>query len=177
MDNEKKGNASSILYAFLFGTLTGGILALLYSPLSGREIRKKVRNSPFVAKDKVHKAKASAKGTVEGLVDQGKSQIHETKDGLREAVEAGKEAFNRKKAEIADAIAHQDLVSDNSSKDEVIIGTNGDGNDDAVVESSEDSGDDVVESIEKVAGNGSENEEKPSNGTDDETESDKEETS
>jgi len=91
---------SSGVSTFLWGALLGAGLALLFAPRSGKETRReigegirKLRNS---AEDTMHKMQKAVTGTIEELRDQ----VNERMEAARQAMEAGREAALRSRAEL-----------------------------------------------------------------------------
>lgn len=91
---------ASGLGSFLWGVAVGAGLALLFAPRSGEETRrelgagmKKLREG---AEETVQKVQKAVSGTIEGVRDQ----VNERVDSAREAMEAGREAALRSRAEL-----------------------------------------------------------------------------
>jgi gas vesicle protein len=106
--NEKQGGGLGLVVAFFMGGLVGAVLSLLFAPFAGRETRERIREVSTGAKELTVDAVHTAKGRATELVNQGKERIHETKGGMKAAVEAGQKAFVQKKVELTDEAVHED---------------------------------------------------------------------
>jgi len=98
MNNENGLNGGGILSAFLLGALIGGGLALLYAPHDGKETRETLARRADELKEKTNQAVATAK-----------DKIHEKKDEIMAAVDAGRRAVNEQRDKLAHAIANHDM--------------------------------------------------------------------
>jgi gas vesicle protein len=104
MPENRDGNATSILLAFLAGGLMGFGLGLLFAPLSGRETRERIRDASHEAKERTIETADRAREKVEGLVEHGKEVAGDAKKRVRTTIESGKDAFHRTKAELVGGI-------------------------------------------------------------------------
>lgn len=91
---------SSGVGTFLLGALLGAGVALLFAPRSGEETRRelgtgmrKLRESAEDTVQKVHKA-------VTGTIEEFRDQVNDRMDSARQAMEAGREAALRSRAEL-----------------------------------------------------------------------------
>jgi gas vesicle protein len=105
MPENRDGNATSILLAFLAGGLMGFGLGLLLAPLSGRETRERIRGASHEVKELTIETADRAREKVEGLVEHGKEVAADAKERVRTTLESGKDAFHQTKTELADKIS------------------------------------------------------------------------
>jgi gas vesicle protein len=91
MDNCVKG--------FIFGSLIGAVLGILYAPKSGKETREDICKS---TEELLEKAKANydeAREKIEKLAGHEKEVYMDKKERLKKALEAGVEVFKQEKGE------------------------------------------------------------------------------
>ena len=100
MANSDNGNSGKVIFAFLLGGLLGAGVALLLAPASGKETRDKITDSASEAKAKINEIAELAKEKAEELGSVGKERLASAKSNIRSAVEAGKDAFYRKKSDL-----------------------------------------------------------------------------
>jgi len=109
-----KGSGSGDFVAgFLFGAFVGAILALLFAPAPGEEVRERVREKGIELKERAEDASTEARKRVQELSAQGKTLFDEQKVRFQEAVEEGKKAAARKKEELLgelEEVGSQDSV-------------------------------------------------------------------
>lgn len=87
------------LKGVIIGGLIGAVLGVLYAPKSGKETRRQICG---LTEDVLQKAKEQyedAMRKIENLADKEKEMIIEKKDRLKNALEAGVEAFRQEKQE------------------------------------------------------------------------------
>jgi gas vesicle protein len=100
----------------LIGSAVGAACALLYAPQGGSDTRELIRHKGSEAKEKVAGVATNVKQTVtekadqirsstHDLVDRGKGFVETKKSQLTAAVDAGKEAYARKKDELQTEVA------------------------------------------------------------------------
>jgi len=85
------------LKGVIIGGLIGAVLGVLYAPKSGKETRRQICG---LTEDVLQKAKEQCEETVrkiEQLADKEKEMIVEKKERLKNALEAGVEAFRQEK--------------------------------------------------------------------------------
>jgi gas vesicle protein len=75
-------NEQSILVPFLVGGVVGAGIALLLAPKSGKELRKDIRNMATDTRDKIVET-----------VEKGKGLYIEGTAAVKNAIEAGKDAY------------------------------------------------------------------------------------
>lgn len=76
-----------ILLAFLFGALSGAVLALLYAPTTGRETREYLGE----------KAREGRQRAVD-VVEKSRQAVNQGRETLTSAIERGREAFHQARA-------------------------------------------------------------------------------
>jgi len=102
------GNSiGKIVIVFLAGGVAGALSGLLFAPRSGAETRKKIKKASSDAGDKVKEKMEEAKSGVANLFSRGKEKVDDVKteiqDKVHDTVEAGKEAYQKKKKELTEA--------------------------------------------------------------------------
>ncbi|MGO9378091.1 MAG: YtxH domain-containing protein [Dissulfurispiraceae bacterium] len=97
--NDCEGYSSGcLLSAFVLGGMVGAGAALLLAPQSGTETRRKMGELADDAKEKAADYVGTAKKKVVSIVDKSKELYEEKKVAVSAAVEAGKEAYEKKVA-------------------------------------------------------------------------------
>ena len=119
MNNNGQNNGLAMIFAFFTGFLAGAVLSLLYAPSSGKETRKKIRETSMDAKDRtIELAQQATDSTKEGLqtfveqgresvhgiVDSGKERIQEATKQVQSAVETGRKVSSDVRTRIAGSI-------------------------------------------------------------------------
>jgi len=84
-------SSGGVLLAFIAGGLVGAGLALLYSPVSGREARERIGGLAGDLKKKSEELSGDVKQKVEKFIDEERSVI-------KSAYDAGREAMAKEKA-------------------------------------------------------------------------------
>ena len=87
----------SLMFTFLFGGIIGAGVALLYAPYSGVETRRKLKEGAEGAWDLVKDTFTGVKTRVEDSTGKVKEMVVGTKEDLRAAFEAGKDAYYKGK--------------------------------------------------------------------------------
>ena len=90
-DGRYCSDSGGILLAFLAGGLVGAGLALLYTPVSGREARERIGGLAGDLKKKSEEWSGDMKQKVEQFIDEERSVI-------KSAYDAGREAMAKEKA-------------------------------------------------------------------------------
>jgi gas vesicle protein len=105
MSDERDGNASSVILAFLLGGLTGAALAILYTPRTGQETRdllgEKFREGEGRARAMRERAVARGREVMDHAADYVERQretIEQQKERLHAAVDAGRQAYREEKS-------------------------------------------------------------------------------
>ena len=90
----REGGSGDFLAGLILGGLVGGVLALLYAPTTGEQMRDQIR-------EKSIELKALATDLdIEEIKARGQALVGEQKARLQEAIEEGKLAAARKKEEL-----------------------------------------------------------------------------
>jgi gas vesicle protein len=84
MSNHHNNQGGTVLLAFMIGALTGAAVALLFAPASGEETREYLGQ-------KAREGKARARDAVE----QGREAYQRQRQSIASAVERGREAFQQ----------------------------------------------------------------------------------
>jgi len=112
----------------LIGSAVGAAVAILYAPQGGEDTRELIKHKGSEAKEKVTEVASTVKQTVtekadqirsttHDLVDKSKGFVDTKKTQITAAVDAGKEAFARKKDELQSEVAETtDAALSGSSK-------------------------------------------------------------
>jgi gas vesicle protein len=81
------------LSSFLLGLGVGVAVGMLFAPKSGEETRELIKNKAGESGEYLKQRGAELKDTASGWVDKGKDALNRQKDTLNEAVDAGKQAY------------------------------------------------------------------------------------
>ncbi|MFQ5675307.1 MAG: YtxH domain-containing protein [bacterium] len=109
------GNDSEFFKGFLFGGLVGAVIALLYAPKSGKEMREDIRKMSADIKDdpegklKLAQEKAASlfeetKNQLEALRKDAEAALGEMKGKVAEGVDKSKTTLKNEKGRLSDAI-------------------------------------------------------------------------
>lgn len=112
MSQQKK----EFVLGMLIGSAVGAAVALLYAPQGGSDTRELIRHKGVETKEKVAGVAGNVKQTVtekadhvrastHDLVDKGKGFVEAKKSQITAAMDAGKEAYTRKKEELQSEVA------------------------------------------------------------------------
>jgi len=126
MTNQENGMGKGLLIGFLTGAAVGSIVALLFAPKSGKELREDIKNKSqdFIedADEYVSKAKdkasqlinegkkkserlvADTKEKVDTLLNEAEKILTEAKDKAGNVVTSGKEKFDKESERLKSAI-------------------------------------------------------------------------
>jgi gas vesicle protein len=91
MSDDRCCSSGGVLLAFLAGGLLGAGLALLYTPVSGREARERIGGLAGDLRKKAEEWSGDVRQKVEGFIEEERSVI-------KAAYDAGREAMAREKA-------------------------------------------------------------------------------
>ena len=81
------------LSSFLLGLGVGVGIGMLFAPKSGQETRELLKNKAGEGTDFLKQRSADVKQTATEWVEKGKEALNRQKDSLADAVEAGKQAY------------------------------------------------------------------------------------
>jgi gas vesicle protein len=84
MSRDQNLGAGSVMLAFVVGALTGAAVALLFAPASGEDTREYLGQRAREGRDKARDA-----------VDQGREFYQRHRDNISTAIERGREAFQQ----------------------------------------------------------------------------------
>jgi gas vesicle protein len=79
--------------AFLLGLGVGVGVGMLFAPKSGEETRELIKNKAGEGTDYLKQRGSEFKQTAADWVDRGKEALNRQKDSLTDAMEAGKQAY------------------------------------------------------------------------------------
>ena len=81
------------LTSFLLGLGVGVGIGMLFAPRSGQETRELIKSKAGEGTDYLKQRSSEARQTAAEWVDKGKEALNRQKDSLADAVEAGKQAY------------------------------------------------------------------------------------
>lgn len=84
---------SDDLASFLLGVGVGAGIALLFAPKSGEETRELLRGKAGEGREYLRRRGSELRDSASEIIERGKEAINRQKDTLAEAVEAGKQAY------------------------------------------------------------------------------------
>ena len=80
-------------FGFLLGLAAGAVVGIMYAPKSGDDFRRLVRTRTKESTDDVRDRAMELWVTANGLMDKGCAEITRQQEGLKNAVAAGKHAY------------------------------------------------------------------------------------
>jgi len=80
------GNISAFIKGLLVGRLVGGIIALLYSPMSGKKLRRKISNVKDDFVDEVNEYYETGKEKAEEMIKESKKKADHLIDEAKKLV-------------------------------------------------------------------------------------------
>ena len=119
MSNNGQNNGLAMICAFFTGFMAGAVISLLYAPSSGKETRKKIRDTSIEAKNRtvelasqasdsarqsVHTFVEQGKESVHGIVDSGREHLQQAGEQVKSAVETGRKVSADVRSKIAGSI-------------------------------------------------------------------------
>ena len=87
MANDENGMGKGLLVGFLTGAAVGSIIALLFAPKSGRELREDIKSKSQEFIDDADKYIANAKDKASDLINEGKRKSEKLVTETKEKVE------------------------------------------------------------------------------------------
>lgn len=96
----EEGGGGGFLPGFLLGGIVGAALALLFSPRVSDETRETIREKGIELRVKAEEAAARARVEADEIVSRGRAVWDEQRQRLEEAVDEGRDAAARKRAEL-----------------------------------------------------------------------------
>ncbi len=84
---------SDDLASFLLGVGVGAGIALLFAPGSGEQTRELLRGKADEGREYLRRRGSELRDSATEIIERGKEAINRQKDTLAEAVEAGKQAY------------------------------------------------------------------------------------
>jgi gas vesicle protein len=100
MSEERGVCAGTVLVSFAAGAAIGAVLALLYAPKSGQEMRENIADLTEDAVDKIKEYAKEAQEKIKTAIEDGKETIVEKKSILASAIEAGREAMQKERSSV-----------------------------------------------------------------------------
>lgn len=100
MSEERGVCAGTVLASFVAGAAIGAVLALLYAPKSGQEMRENIADLTEDAVDKIKEYAKEAQEKIKAAIEDGKETIVEKKSVLASAIEAGREAMQKERSSV-----------------------------------------------------------------------------
>ena len=82
---------------FLVGVGIGSLIGVLFAPKSGEETREYLAKKTMEGKELARKKVREMRNLAEETVERGKEVIAQTEGHFAEAIDAGREAYNREK--------------------------------------------------------------------------------
>jgi len=117
--SKENGLAKGLLIGFLTGGAVGAILALLYAPKSGKELRNDIKMKTNDYLDEAEKYIAEAKDKAKELINEGKKKseklIIDAKTKSDELMKDAERVFTEAKAKVGGAIATGKQTIENES--------------------------------------------------------------
>ena len=119
MSNNGQNNGLAVVFAFFTGFMAGAVISLLYAPNSGKETRRKIRDTSIDAKNRTvefaNQASDSARQGVQTIMEQGRESVHtivdsgkehlqHTSEQVKSAVETGRKVSADVRSKIAGSI-------------------------------------------------------------------------
>ncbi|MBP1751855.1 MAG: hypothetical protein H6Q57_691 [Geobacteraceae bacterium] len=95
-EEERGACVGTVLITFLAGAAIGSGLALLFAPKSGREMRGQIKDLTDDAISKTKEYATDAQEKIKSTYEEGKKLVKEKQTIISSAIEAGKEAMERK---------------------------------------------------------------------------------
>jgi gas vesicle protein len=92
-----ESNAGEKLLFLLLGAAIGAVSALLFAPRSGEETRKMIMSKARESADGLVDQSKAVREKTSGYLERGKEIVHNQRESLNAALEAGKKAYREEK--------------------------------------------------------------------------------
>ncbi len=119
MSRENSGLSKGLMIGFLAGGAIGAILALLYAPKSGKELRNDIRNKTDEYLDDAEKYIADARDKAKDLINEGKKRsekiITDARSRSEELLKDAEKIFTDAKVKASGAVATGKEVLENEA--------------------------------------------------------------
>lgn len=93
---------------FFMGALVGAVMALLFAPRPGKDLRRELRERSIVLKDRAEEMGWDPGQMTAAVKSKGQAFLEEQRARLQAAVQEGRDAAARKKEELLHQIEHPD---------------------------------------------------------------------
>ena len=132
MSNNGQNNGLAMIFAFFTGFMAGAVISLLYAPSSGKETRKKIRDTSVEAKNRTIEFASQAsdnarqgvqtivehgKESVHDMVDSGKERLQQATEQVKSAVETGRKVSADVRTKIAGSIPGVDETDEEAPEE------------------------------------------------------------
>jgi gas vesicle protein len=97
---------------FLWGAILGAGLALIFAPRSGREMRREIGGGIRKFKDSAEETVQRVQHSVTGTLDDLRGQMTEKMDSARRAMDAGREAALRSRADLERRVHNERVATE-----------------------------------------------------------------
>ena len=98
--SDRDGDFGAFISGFVIGGLVGAAVAVLLAPQSGENTRALIRDRGIEIRDTAYQSAEGARSRASELQQRGHVVLEEQKERLKGAMDAGKQAASRKKAEV-----------------------------------------------------------------------------
>ncbi len=93
----EEAKAGEKMFYWMLGAMMGAMAALLLAPRSGEETRKIIASKARESADLVTNRAKDFAGKTSEYVDRGKDIVHQQRDQISAAMDAGKKAYKEEK--------------------------------------------------------------------------------
>jgi gas vesicle protein len=93
-------SSGDFISGFVFGAFFGAVLALLFAPAPGEDLRDQIKEKSIELKDRAEELSHEATERAEELRARGEHAIETQKQRFQEAIEEGRRAAEQKKEEL-----------------------------------------------------------------------------
>ena len=100
-NNNGQNNGLAMVFAFFTGFMAGAVISLLYAPSSGKETRRKIRDTSIEAKNRtVELANQTTDNARQGV----QTLMEQSREGVHHIVDSGKEHFQQAGEQVKSAV-------------------------------------------------------------------------